>query len=929
MRPLKLELSAFGPYAGKTVLDMEKLGTSGLYLISGDTGAGKTTIFDAITFALYGKASGENRSPDMLRSKYAKPSMLTEVTLTFEYAGKEYVIHRIPPQIRAKKRGGGTTEQKAEVELIFPDGRTVSYAEDVKREINQLLGMDENQFTQIAMLAQGDFMKILLSKAGDRQEIYRRLFKTEYYQRLQERIRSDANHARQASEDIRKRIHQYAGGIMCSSEHPEYESVCQARDDKLPTEAVIRLIGRLVEYDRSAYDQLKQERKTLEKRIEELNKTLGENKLKQELAEQLKQSEQEFNTRIPVAERLSSDCQKLKQRLPEVETLANAAALLENTLPEYDALDQLSESIAALKTEVHANTASLDAARKQQTKLQSEIAAGTEQLEQLKDTDLHIVQIRSESDVVQNRKNDLMQFEKSVRDLAAKRRQYASKQQEFLRANEAYQMLRSRYEEMYQGFLCNQAGILAGSLCDGVPCPVCGSPHHPSPARPKGTVFTENDLNKAEAESTKAQEKVKTISESANSLRGQLSEQEKTFCSGAASLLHMECAEVSDDLVRRAAEQLKAGLAECTSRAAELKTLLQTAEKDAAAKKQLEKTLPARRELYEKLGDTIHSISVSIASEEKVIAEKSSRLSDMRAKLKFDSRSSAEKAVRRLISQKETLRRSIADAETRYRDAERAQTELQAKIENLRKQLPEDLSRLEMAEEKAALRELKSEMKKVIEEGENVSSRIESNTAAQKHILAESQAGKALDEKRIWLQELASAATGNVSGKEKITLETYVQASFFKRIIVRANERLRVMTDGQYELRRSEEARNKVSKSGLELDVYDHRNGTLRRVETLSGGEAFMASLSLALGLSEEVQCSAGGIHIDTLFVDEGFGSLDPETLNLAMKAISNLSDGSHLVGIISHVTELKQKIDRQIVVHKDETGASYAEIVL
>lgn len=929
MRPLKLEISAFGPYDERTVLDMDKLGTSGLYLISGDTGAGKTTIFDAITFALYGKASGDNRSPDMLRSKYADPATLTEVTLTFEYAGKDYVIHRIPPQIRAKKRGGGTTDQKAEVELIFPDGRTITYAEDVKREINQLLGMDENQFTQIAMLAQGDFMKILLSKVSDRQEIYRRLFKTEYYQRLQERIRSDANRARQESAEIMKRINQYAGGIMCSSESPELENVRKARNDELPTEEIIDLLERLIECDKSAYDELRNERKKLEKDIEKLNKTLGETKIKQELAEELKKSERKFEKSIPVVGKLKYDCEELKKRLPEIEIMANNAALLENALPEYDDLDALSEITAGLKKELHDRKISLDTAKKQQAELKSSFDSSTEQLEKLKDTDLIIVQLRAENDVVQTRKNDLIRLEKIMADFAAKRSEFAARQEDFLKASEKFKILRSRYDEIYLGFLSNQAGILAGSLRVGEPCPVCGATHHPSPAKLEGEVFTEIELDKAKAESEKAQERLKILSESANALSGQLSEQEKIFCDGVRSLLGMECTENSDELVRKAADELKHGLAVCTERLAELEKKLQSAEKDSATKERLEKLLPELRGKYEKICENINELTLAITSADKEIAEKTTRLGNMRAKLKFDSKSDAETEIKNLIAKKEKLSREISDAENKFRDAEKSRTELESKIANLRKQLPDDLSRLEMTEEKAKLRELKAAMKTVIEKGETVSSRIESNTAAQKNIFNEAQAGKELDAKRIWLQELASVATGNVSGKEKVTLEAYVQASFFNRIIVRANERLRIMTDGQYELKRSEEARNKVSKSGLELDVFDHRNGTLRRAETLSGGEAFMASLSLALGLSEEVQCNSGGIHIDTLFVDEGFGSLDPETLNLAMKAISNLSDGNHLVGIISHVAELKNKIDKQIVVRKDEFGGSHAEIVV
>ena len=268
MKPVRLRISAFGPYAGEMELDMTKLGESGLYLITGDTGAGKTTIFDAITFALYGEASGENREPVMLRSKYAEPSVPTEVELTFSCGDKIYTVRRNPEYERPAKRGGGTTLQRAEAELVFPDGRTVTRLKDVNQGVREILGLDRNQFSQIAMIAQGDFMKLILADTRERQAIFREIFKTGYYRTLQEKLREESGRLRSLCEGEKAGIAQYVDGIRW----PEPEKAA----GELPVEEVCALLEKVLEEDLLAEREAERRDAELGRELEQVKSLLGQ-----------------------------------------------------------------------------------------------------------------------------------------------------------------------------------------------------------------------------------------------------------------------------------------------------------------------------------------------------------------------------------------------------------------------------------------------------------------------------------------------------------------------------------------------------------------------------------------------------------------------------------------------------------------------------
>lgn len=634
MRPIKLTVSAFGPYAGRTVLDLDKLGTNGLYLITGDTGAGKTTIFDAITYALYGEASGDNREPSMFRSKYAEADTPTEVELVFSYAEKTYTVKRNPEYDRPKSRGDGFTTQKAEVQLQYPDGRVVTKQRDVDNAIRDIMGINRSQFLQIAMIAQGDFLKLLLAPTEDRKKIFRQIFKTQLYQDLQDRLKRESGQLNDKCEAARSSIKQYIDGISCDENDVLSIEVEKAKSGILPTTDVIDLVDRLLSQDNDKKSVIEKSISDADNKLEIVNANLGKIEAKEKAQTALEKAQNDLAAENETNLILKYAFEIEKGKTAEKDKLAEEKAKIEAEFPRYEAL-------AALE--------------KQIKKDEDSITKGEEQLQ---------------------------------RD----REQYAIDEAEFKKLKIEFEALANAGE-------------------------------------------------------------------------------------GKEKLSHQK------------------------EKAQEKQTKLQN--------------LSALFEEFHELTDNLDALQSNY--------KKASTVSEQ----------------------------ATADYETKNRAF--------------------------------------------------------------------------LD---TWLKALSNTANGNISGKEKVMLETYIQMTYFDRIIARANTRFMIMSGGQYELKRRKEAENNRSQSGLDLDVIDHYNGTERSVKTLSGGESFKASLSLALGLSDEIQASAGGVKLDTMFVDEGFGSLDEESLDQAMKALLSLADGNRLVGIISHVADLKNRIDKQIVVTKEKSGGSKANIV-
>ena len=1450
MKPEKLIISAFGPYAKRTEIDFEKLGDHGVYLITGDTGAGKTTLFDAITFALYGEASGSVRESGMFRSKYADDGVPTYVELTFSYQGKRYRVKRNPEYMRPKERGQGWTMEKAEAELLFPDDRPpVTKAREVTKAVTELMGMDYRQFTQIAMIAQGDFQKLLLAGTQERGEIFRQIFHTGFYQEVQRRLR-DAGKARwKEYDEIRRSISQYLGGIACEEDGAVKQELEAMKDAGFEgkMERSLELLEGLLDSEALRLQELENEAKALDARMEQTDQALGQagqraktqQKIKEETARleeaqsgweqakarvealQKEQGEQERLARIvreeegkledwhkfmenqrdrqALEEELRSNQTKLqekrnkrselleekeanaakaetlktegekkerlenqKRRLKEVQTSlsdwmeqegeaasqmeaiqasayrvtkrekeleesleamekslaqksgveAKLAALreqkrqcqtqkeqLEAELADLTALgeqlgqreqertrilEQLGEN-RQMRERLLAQKEPLSSAREEEkdasaaagqadrlykdfgqqkaacllamgkrTELEAAIAGKKEQesqelgaqdtehakWEQVKDAELRGVELEKEALRLQHEKERLDAINSQLQAIDTWEAEKQQKQKQYQVACGEKIRLRGEYQEMEQTFLNEQAGMLARDLEEGIPCPVCGSIHHPSPARLPSKVPDREELERKKTELSQAEELERQISGEISHLRKQIEQAGK-------ELTARGCREADDSRWDAAKETLTRAYAGWQEETDIWLMQKKQAEADTVRKKELEEREKTRKQVLQTIRETIRTCEQDLAAAKSQQNERNGQmkrtvslmqelaeapkqterlpesadlwmaqedpadadlLQDLehwmesaalqvkntweQAKRRRDELEKNEAKDARLTEERNQLEQTLANKQNEVSALAGRKQELEHKVQRgldggeFGGEMPEDpkerlayavtvltvgLQEMEeqetgllkeqetgrlleqqkkeaeeqLEEQKRQARKLETEWtkqesqnaqaaaqirtilsredmpwsgrldshqgifeqsgalnggdsdkaspkgrdeeevrsaagqasdlllealqaldkdleangaalkeKKALEErsgqleqslldleqkirglenraaaldarretlerqGEALSQSLEGKT--EEELLAQLQEHKAkrdawnqeweeagkqyqtyhtkrenhrsviamltqqlqtsageteeellrkkedcqiqkeatakaqtalyaqhqnnlsilqavqrqrdtmitAEKEYIWMKNLSDTANGTLNGKRKVELETYIQMTYFDRILRRANLRLMTMSSGQYELKRQEEGENKKEKAGLELNVIDHYNGSERSVKTLSGGESFQASLSLALGLSDEIQSSAGGIRLDAMFVDEGFGSLDEESLNQAMRALNGLTEGNRMVGIISHVAELKEKIDKQIVVTKDKSGGSRVEIL-
>ena len=1177
MRPIRLEMSAFGPYAGRTVVDFDKLGTSGIYLITGDTGAGKTTIFDGITYALYGEASGETRDSGMFRSQYAAPETPTEVRLTFLYRNKEYTVRRNPEYMRPRLKGEGFTTQKAGVELTLPGGKVVTKNNEVRDKIKEILGIDRSQFTQIAMIAQGDFLKLLLAGTKERQAIFRQIFETKYYQIFQEKLKKAAGDLDRDCADRKRSIKQYLSGIKCDERSAAFSKATKAGEGQLPTDEVISLLSEMILEDEDTQE-------TLKNRISETKSRLGSIQGELQLAEQLENLNKDLQTqkseyaeketevakqkeawelagkRQPDIDRLAEEITARRSQFPkyakreelrkdqaegarklsdeekkkekandavttarksledkrrERNTLENAGELkerlegqkkeAENRLGELDkrykqlALKKAQESQAEAET-LQKQIAQIEAELPEYTNLETKRQAFKDKCSALLKADSSKEQEKEKCDALEK---DYSKCEKELGELADaevnrekltgilnKQRkqekdieklqdvlaeykelcvQYDDAKAKYEAAAAKAELSQGKYQHLHRAFLDEQAGILAETLRPGVPCPVCGSIEHPMPAGKSPEAPTEAALEKAEKIAKKDKQDEESASRRAGDLKIAKEAKQKDASERIEELLGECTFEDADAKVSELKNETGKAIISTNRQ-------LEEEEKRIFRKKELEKKLPDLKKKLTESREAFQRLETETAT---VGAEKESlekQLRELTEKLTYENRQAAEKTRNKMSAERDAIKEKLEKAQkeydtlkedvsrldgqlaqmrehlslseedlaalaqiiTRTNDEMEDESRTLSKIEedirkederlkrrkDLDEQIPKaeedlkkreqelaeqsglveelskkqnsrqteidtysgdlvyaseqeareqqakdekqkgdfekaikdtkdlyDSGRTDLAQRKARIDQLKKQIaeKKVVERekllaekreldarasrdeerAKQVFSRLSNNSEILKHIEEGSAELTKLESRYQWVKALSDTANGRLTGKEKIMLETYVQTTYFDRIIARANRRFLAMSGNQYELKRRKTAESNQAQSGLELDVLDHYNGTERSVRTLSGGESFKASLSLALGLSDEIQSSAGGIRLDTMFVDEGFGSLDEESLRQAITTLMGLSENNRLVGIISHVAELKEKIEKQIVVTKEKTGGSKVEIVV
>lgn len=921
MRPLNLKISAFGPYAGVTELDLEKLGINGIYLITGDTGAGKTTIFDAITYALFGSPSGDNRDASMLRSKYAEADTPTEVELVFVNNGSEYKIVRNPEYDRPAKKGDGFAKQKASATLYLPDGNIVDRPKEVNAAIRDIIGVDRDQFAQISMIAQGDFLKLLLAETKVRQEIFREIFKTVNYQALQDRLKSESGALSKQFENAKLSVNQYINGIICDEDDVLSLEVQKAKDGRMMISDVVELLSSLIDKDNEESEAVQNEIRITEQTLENINALLTK-------AENYTKSEAELEAAIklqtektPLIDELKERAATIKSKTPEIENKQKQVTEIEAQYGEYDLLREKKNTALALNSSLDKNKKSVENIKEKILFSSEKITAMKKELSGLADSETKKEKLLNLKEQTENKiqkadelKKQLTAFEKLKKDLTAAQNNYLEAEKKSAEETE-------KYSRLNKAFLDCQAGILAETLADGVPCPVCGSTTHPVKATKPVEAPTEGELKKAKQNADKAYEHTSEASRRAAEISGKIKAEDINISKLCKELL-------GDDDIEEASVKLEDFIDTLSEEFKKLNSEIRSESEKLQIKESLEMLIPEKEKELEEIKISLAETEKKISADEAKLKETEKQIKESAERLRFGSKSEAEASVSGLKSEIEAHKKSLEKAENDYRTVENELTELKGKIEQLKKSLEdrEEIDTDKLAEEKENLIQQKASLSANQKE---IAIRIATNTTTKTNISAKETELTLIEEKWTWVKALSNTANGNISGKEKIALETYIQATFFERIIQRANARLMVMSGGQYELKRRKVATDFRGQSGLELDVKDYYNGSVRDVKTLSGGESFKASLSLALGLSDEIQSMAGGIKLDTMFVDEGFGSLDGESLQQAMRALASLSEGNKLVGIISHVAELKEKIDKQIIVTKEKTGGSKVEIVV
>ena len=920
MRPNKLIMSAFGPYAGKVEVELDKLGQNGLYLITGDTGAGKTTIFDAITFALFGEASGKTRETSMFRSKYAKPETPTEVELYFTCKNKEYYIKRNPEYERPKARGEGTTSEKANAELHFPDGRVITKTNEVTNAIVEIIGIDRNQFTQIVMIAQGDFLKLLLASTKDRMDIFQKLFRTQKYYVLQEKLKSESGKLGHEYEAIKSSIEQYINGIVCDEESSFFTEVCNAKSGLLTTEEITELLEKLIADDEKAEKTIAEEKEKLQKILDDIKARIAKAEDILSAKADLEKNEADYKTETEKEKELKERLKAEEEKLPKVKELTEKVAAIKALLPDYDELSEKQNAFNKNKAFVDESSGNISDAEAKIKSLTDEISALTEENKSLETIGEEKLKLETEKKKQTEEKAKLEKLDKDIDDAFESNKKVQTAIGFYSEKNDHAEELDAEYKEKTRIYLEAQAGILAETLEIYKPCPVCGSTEHPKKATKPVDVPTKEELDILQDKLNSAKEIANNARDEAGKLKGASEEKEESVKKEILSLL-------GDVSLNDAKSVISGNVSDTDTLIAKLNAKITEVQAKIDRKEELDELLPEKvsdlekeKEQLAQLKDEVKAKTIENESLEKRIAE-------LKSKLTIETKTEAENQITALNKEAEDIQKT-------YDDALKSVNENKEKLVSLKSAKEEILKRIgsgtdidldaekenkQMLEEKQTESDTKSKI---------VHSRITANKFSLDNILQKLDEIKIVEEKWTWMKALSNTANGNLSGKDKVMLETYIQMTYFDRIIKRANTRLLVMSDGQYEMKRRKDAESRQGKSGLELDVIDHYNGTERSVKTLSGGESFKASLSLALGLSDEIQSSAGGIRLDTMFVDEGFGSLDEESLAQAIKALSSLAEGNRLVGIISHVSELKDKIDKQIVVKKEKTGGSNIAII-
>lgn len=1027
MRPIKLSLSAFGPFAGDAEIDFSKF-NQGIFLISGETGAGKTTLFDGICFALYGEASGESRRTDMMRSDFAKENTATKAVFSFSHKGLNYKIERNPAYMRKSKRGKGMTKQAADAVLYQEDLLLASGSKDVTKKVEEILGVSRSQYKQIAMIAQGEFLRLLYASSKEREEIFRKIFGTEILYHVQEKLKEKYLEYHHQYGKIEETIFMLEEEVPIKPGEEEYEdyekSLKKPYHKKEFMENLKRYIDRKQKMQQEAKGTEKKLREKLEKEklakqeADSINQTFSHLESVQETYKKLKEQESEmenlerkirkaetiFRELVPIEEQLQKINQQieqsknrikkleksqkhaqfeleqraeeykiLQQREPELALFQQKRKMLEQQEQDYQNLEKLDKKIQKISTEKGKKETQLKKYQKEKTELEKTKQELEKFIIQYKDIPLKLREQREQKIRLEQQAEKWEKISKRAAKWEKEEKKYQKLLGQFDNEQKERDALKKQLDELSSRYDANLAGLLAQKLEEGQPCPVCGSLDHPMRAGLAFEDVTQEMLEEKEKEFQEKQEEYQTVLEKTKEAKIKKENLEKEIAeeSGLSKEKYSKIKafvtkwkkeqdenQKEIELLNQLSEQLEEVQIEKETADQRLSTIQDQIMNLTSEANQKETDLQIEKTKYDQIQSKLEYDSYEEAKKEK------SRLEDEEEKLRSELKESREKeekarhdqiaAQKALEEAKATLSSQKAEhteceirlenkkqelgmkEETGVRmshkqmeDAKESLEDYRINIqvkENERKNLEENLvgkGKADLAPYDERIHELKEEEKSVEEERKA----LDQDLSLCQHYYGKLQENlkesEQIEKEYLLWKRLSDTANGEIPGKEKITFERFVQSVYFDYVLEAANQRMLRMTDQRYLLKRKEEADRKNVQTGLDLEVMDQWTGKARNVQSLSGGESFKAALSLALGLSDVIQNQKGGIRIDTIFIDEGFGTLDSDSLSKAMEIMRGLStEGNKLVGIISHVEELKDQIDQKIEVYRDREGS-------
>lgn len=1039
MKPIKLTMSAFGPYPGEETIDFSNLKDKNIFLITGPTGAGKTTIFDAISYVLFGEASGSSRDNDSLRSHFAAPEVFTYVEMEFELRGERYRIKRNPKQEAKKLKGEGFTVRESDAELELPEGKLIAQIKNVDNKINELLGINKNQFRQIVMLPQGEFRKLLEAESKEREVIFRKIFGTEAFQAIQQKLDN-------LQKDFYKKIKE---GETKRTAHVKH--IQPGEDENLLTllNAQDLNIAEILDKTKELITLDEKESKAISKDIQEV-KTAQE-KLQIRIVE-AKENNKKLRDKEEQQELYISMCsreQKYIDKKTELEKSRKAAQviLVENALVDRKNSRQIKENqymeaeVALIKAEEESRECEeklrIEEGREGERKaLVQAISSLKEKMDKVTVYEAKLLGIEELKKELLNKKNYLEQFKNELvmdktkllkanenynyiavceneklklskviddnnflierlKELRGKVRQNQSNVKEhalcgqsYLEFEKQYAKCKAEYETLETRFLKEQAGILAKTLQDGGECPVCGATHHPKPAVILEDAPTEESVKEAKlgydqlteernrrllilAElKTKAQASFNELVQTKNTLKvilgeevvSKIDEDILSYINERGPKLKNEADEALgkvkkldeaiskkytlEQYIAKLQKSIEAMEAELPALDEEYTKFYARTTSEEEQLKVIEAEIPEEIRTSSKLDIKIKKLDEQLNMLEKSfnIAQLkfneaknyySSRKADKEAK--YDSLKQAEEEVKiwNTKLQDKIIESLFKDYEeySRFKISEKEIEAIDIEINDYFKKLQsvkdaldklsestKSLDFINVEELSKALEDVKQTENKLLDTNKILFSRIKNNKDTIKEINRINNEISGDEGKHSTISDISRAANG--LNEERITFERYVLAAYFDEIISASNLRLNKMAAGRFLLRRKEEKGKGQKQEGLELEVFDNYTGRARHVKTLSGGESFKASLALALGLADVVQAYAGGISLDTMFVDEGFGTLDPESLDHAIQSLIDLQKCGRLVGIISHVPELKERIDARLEITPAKEGS-------